>query len=190
MIGFMVGGIIFILCIIGLVCKKCDENIETGEELQDSQEEPIEVEKDISEPVISFVETVLTDPKRFKVEVLLDDWTNGVSTKGYCLHDKIHNLHYVYTYQEFYYPSIEKACFIDVIDRTSRWWNWLDSEKLPETVEDLSFLTKDELEYLKEKLFPLQEEVLERAKRLEFLLEYKVSRKQRNRLKKLYCKEN
>ena len=133
-----------------LFCKNTPEVIE---------EKP-EKKLDISEPVISFVETYKNNPKRFKLVVNVREIRDDVFKQECILIDKI-----------------TSNCFYYELDY------WLDYPQGVGKVVGIEFLTYDEIEFIVKNITTIYN------KRLQDIRIYKKT-KQRNRYIKDYCKEN
>lgn len=143
-----------------------EEMFEEKEEPEEQLiEEPEEYIPDISEPVLSFVETFRNNPRRFSISL---DWyiPGAESYCGYTLKDRI-------TGEEFS-ASVSKGWSWDGRTYTETWY------KCP------SFLTKDEWEYILESLSCYYKE---RDARLAYLRATRVAvmrRRERSRLTEIY----
>lgn len=115
--------------------------------------------KNISEPVLSFVETFKANPKRFKVITLYKRTNPAQVFVNYCLQDKYNKLSWTFSVVVNYGFSISS-----------------------EILEDYpSFLSRQEAEYIYKTMLPW-------FNSRKTLLKVREDNKQREALKKVYCK--
>ena len=125
----------------------------------------VETPKDISEPVISFVECVRNNPRRFKYAVFpVEDQGRYTCLEMYTLKDRVSG-------------EIFTA-------RRNRMYRYGET---PWTFP--AFVTKDEGDFLAEQLHIIFSGKKERLVRLKTLRKERTARVERDRLKSIYCKE-
>lgn len=123
--------------------------------------------KDISEPVISFVECVKKNPKRFEVNEILDHLSvshvniSKISVKDFYTGDIFET-----TKTEFYLLSGIQTVF-----------------------KNFSVFTVDEVEYVYKELRKIYSKRLERKNKILSLRAERKNKKERERLMKVYCNE-
>lgn len=120
-----------------------------------------DVAKDISEPVISFVETVKKQPYRFKLYPE-DDHAPYTCSRGYILLDRKEDV------------KIECTVYRSQITR--------------KVMTDFVKLTLDEQEYLYTELYKVFNKIRERKTRIERIRRDKPKEANREYLKRIYCK--
>lgn len=123
----------------------------------------------VSEPVLSFVECVKNDPKRFRGGTLMYSYygENGLSDyeKPWWISDL--KLNKTYGYQS----SKKWICVYN--------WSWTDS-----SVND--WITEDEIKYIVRELLPIKEKFEERAEKLKKLKVIRDNKKTRKELHDIY----
>lgn len=132
-------------------------------------------EKDISEPVLSFVECVRSNPKRFEVESDISTWfyTSYAEPRecaAYKLWDKSTKEGWYLRGKHHYSPNFFYTT------------NWNTSR----IYKDPSFLTLDEKEYILKEVSSIMEYRIERKNKLEEIRKDRRIRNERNRLKEIY----
>lgn len=177
-IGYIVM-LMLVFLVIGVVCHHMDNRDKVEEDVEESGYCRLEV----SEPVITFVELVKANPKRF---VNLRDLCCGGGVHAYVFCDK--ELKVIYSFctdSSSYCSSSLRFTPLDTAE--------FKGCKLKD-VQDLSWVTEDEWDYLYKHL--IQGIYLERRKRYYKLLDERSERaekrkhsQQRESLKKLYCEE-
>ncbi len=129
----------------------------------------------ISEPVLSFVEEVKTNPKRF-------GFHKAVSNGHYLLVDKNNRVSYGFKQGMIYHPFLMR----DVAQSFIKTLPVFESENYKIKVEQVSWLTEDEEKYLYKELY---EPRIKREERYKEVLHLRKEKNHRRKLRKLYQKE-
>ncbi len=129
-------------------------------------EPEVQEPKDISEPVISFVQCVKDNPKRFKLKDFYENTGSAYfSSRKFILKDRATG--------EVFEVSL-------VCSGRRDYWRF---GKLHATI------TEDELDYIKEELTPVFEAKQEKLYQIQRLRAQRVGSRERQRLMAIYCKE-
>ncbi len=129
----------------------------------------------ISEPVLSFVEEVKTNPKRFGLY-------RAVSNGHYLLVDKNNRVSYGFKQGMIYHPFLMRDAAQSFIETLPVF----ESENYKIKVEQVSWLTEDEEKYLYKELY---EPHIARKERYKEVLRIRKEKNHRRKLRKLYQKE-